>query len=358
MSPRVGGRRSAGFTLQKTAEGKMGRKIPDSLHDGAPEKSRLSKEELGRLRRRAGAGDREAFGSLCEAYRKVITGRLTTRTGNPWTADEICQQTFEKLYMMFIKGTFDPTRAFYKYVSKTAHSVMNDHLQRQGKGPIGSQIQRASGDGENILDRVPDNGPSPEESVIQSDLERSLSLDLLESRHRCRLELLRNLPVCCAKPHQITAFGYAKLLSIKPREVSGATISGRTLGHLTVDFFHSYLSTFDGKMSDELCSLLSEEFKSMMESYRMTKLEKKTEEIYPEDEYNRIRQDFPDTKVAGLRLQEFYTRDREACISDWCYKVKNRARNLIREGILCESKCAPSDAGGKNSTGSPSTWSI
>jgi len=140
------------------------------------------------------------------------------------------------------------------------------------------------------------------------------------------LEMFRLVCICCAKPHQIIALGFVKLLEWRPREAVDE-LSDQKLGILAEKLFDQYVLRFMGVFDRDR---LNESFSDLFD-----KMDRPPGACYGEDEYVSKIKGFE--RVGEITLRVFYGANPAQSLSDWCDKVKNRARKAVMEGRLCRT---------------------
>jgi len=306
---------------------------------------KLSPEEQRELAQRAKNCDQEAWGRLYGSYRKSILGFFRGRIYDKSIAEDLCQDTFLLAYKNLRECKYDPTYSFSKYLQNIRSIILmryysNGETIKVGEGEsenCGEKKKEKKGEGIQVKYRDPNEVQPPEPNADGSESYEDV-LDRI-SHHRSweetppqvkaliRLEVLRLTTICCAKPHQVISFDFIKLLEWRPKEVV-KELSDKKLRDLAENFVNDYLDTFKGFFNRErLCEYYSD---------LCLKLERLVKEVYLEPEYEeRIIKYFASTRVENLILKEFYGTNPEASLADWCYKVKERTRILLNEGIIC-----------------------
>lgn len=138
------------------------------------------------------------------------------------------------------------------------------------------------------------------------------------------IELLLITFRCCAKPHQLIAFVFNKLLEWKPQEIV-EELSDNPLKELSLKLREDYCSCFH-PFEEEIAPC----FSPLLE-----KMERDVREVYTEPEYLERLRDVMDQKVGSTCLRDYCGDNPTASIGDWANKVKERARRAIEEGIFC-----------------------
>jgi DNA-directed RNA polymerase specialized sigma24 family protein len=253
----------------------------------------LSREEQAVLTARAQDGDREAWGRLYSAFRKAILGLIAAKVGDFALAEDLCHDTFVRANNNLIKGKYDPTYPFYAYLRYLARLIVLDHFC--GADPA-----------------------QPREDE-PADVTEPVDVTL-------RLEMVELLGKCCAKPHQILAVGFIKLLEWRPREVVEER-SDHMLRDLLEEFFQNYLASFGGDIDAELLERYCREI--------FRKVGKRAGEVYTEAEYRKRLSLVRQHEVGKLVLRLFYTSNPEQSLYDWCDKVRGRMERMLKEGVCC-----------------------
>jgi len=282
-------------------------KPPGSSTDTKSRPAYLSKEEQVKLALAAKDGDNDAWGKLYSSFHKALLGFIAGKTGNIHDAEDLCQNIFMTARKNLMDGKYDPVYSFYSFL----RNITSFALKKYWEGSTRETVRDFSSDDESetkdAAKSLPDPGRGPE-AVLE------------------RLEMLRLMILCCAKPHQIIAVEFVKLLRWKPQEVV-RELSNRTLGYLSKKFFDDYLESFGG--------LIPKRNFYRYSSDQFIKILNRTEDVYAEAEYTDKLEDYKRIKVRELTFQLFYTAKKEASLHDWCDKVKNRMRNALQKGILC-----------------------
>jgi RNA polymerase sigma-70 factor (ECF subfamily) len=80
------------------------------------------------LIRAARGGDREAFERLIAAYHPRAYGYALRQTGDPHTAEDICQEALLKAFLFL--ASYDDRWAFSTWLFRIVHNTFLDHLRR------------------------------------------------------------------------------------------------------------------------------------------------------------------------------------------------------------------------------------
>lgn len=285
----------------------------------------LSHREEIDLAERVRAGDRDAWGVLYEHFHACLQGFIAGKTGDVDAAQDLVQECFIRAEKNLRGGRYNPEYRFYTFLRNIAGYLVLDYRCERFRGNSEGRRRAEASDGEG-------DGESPDASIpVPPD----------QADGTVRAELLRLAFLCCAKPHQLLAFGFVKLLEWKPREVVD-DLSRWPLGRLGERFCEDYYACLVAFL-DRRC------FFGYYCSPLLEKLEKGFGEIYEEPEYARIRPS-GEQRVKDLPFRAFFGAERspEATLSDWCDKVAQRARKAVKEGILCSGKGIGIGSGGRS----------
>jgi DNA-directed RNA polymerase specialized sigma24 family protein len=267
----------------------------------------LPRHEQVLLAKKAKDGDSNAWARLYESFYDAICGYLNGKIGgnNKQKAEDLTQDTFILAFENLQKGKYNPYFSFYTFLKNIAYFIYlryRDDIKRDRR--------RISKKDISDLDYLLINTWDP------------VTLTLY-------LEKLRLIFSCCAKPHQILAFLYVKLLGWKTQDVVG-DLSIEKLGRLTEQFCDEFYAGFLGLVEK------SQYDSCFIPLYK--KMEKSVREVYQEPEYKMVLERYLSSKVKGLFLKVFYSSNPkispENSLYDWCYKVKERAKKAIEEGIF------------------------
>jgi len=298
-------------------------KAPDSL------RIRLSKEKESELARRVAEGDDSAWEKLQSAFFPAITGFFMGSIRDSEDAEALANFSMWRAYGLVRKNRYDPKYRFYTFLRMVSRGILSEFRKTQSHrqntetfsgivSRIGSRDENKS-DGEAldiILDPVL---PPPEDR-----------LDVIN-------ELLELVFACCAKPHQIIAFGFVKLLGWTPRDMVNHLIDLKKVGELGDRFCQDYYLE-----AEVFCTL--EEFKQNVFARFYDKIEKLVSQVYKEKAYKKLER-YANEIVSTIAYELFFSKqDRSAAITDWCKKVAKRAQNVAVTGESCTDQVLESDA--------------
>jgi DNA-directed RNA polymerase specialized sigma24 family protein len=240
-------------------------------------------------------GHEGAWGTLYHSLVLPIRGFIASRVGSIDDAEDLAEECFIRARRSLSQGLFDRQYRLYTLLRSTALHLVQDYWRHRVRAE----------------ERLPDHSiPEPHSRAHQRTFFEPLE----------RLELLRLVFVCGAKPPQVLAFGFVKLLEWRPREMAQEHRAS-SLRNLRDDFLACYYAPLEQFLSKRIfystyCSPLSEAVESPVR------------EVYVEHEYCSLGAN-PDSTVGDLALEVFFGRDPAANISDWCDRVKTRTRKLI-----------------------------
>jgi RNA polymerase sigma-70 factor (ECF subfamily) len=120
------------------------------------------------LIQRAQRGDREAFNAIMDLYRERVVRMAFHMVGNPEDAQDLCQETFVKVYRSL--GSFDRKRAFSPWLYRIAHNVVLDFLRRKKVRPALMEP-----DPDHPLEEDPDpQAETPQEALLSKEMRREV----------------------------------------------------------------------------------------------------------------------------------------------------------------------------------------
>lgn len=133
---------------------------------------------------RARRGDEQAFTALMSMYQERVLRVILHIVGNPEDAQDLCQETFVRLYTTF--GRFDPSRAFAPWLYRIATNLCLDFLRRRKARPQTLQL-----DPELDLRDARALGDSPEGALLRKESRQAVmgALQKLPANYRTALVL-------------------------------------------------------------------------------------------------------------------------------------------------------------------------
>ena len=287
--------------------------------------------------------DQEAMERLCKAFWLAVVGRIAGRIPDKRNAEDYAQEVFVQACDDLTGSEYDGESTFYALLCRTIQRVLKEKKKGDEKTDrktrvktktfLSTDLTRPSDHGQtkDFMDSLPHPGTSQEP---ESDDEIAAEEDEI-----VWLELLRLLFLCCAKPHQVLAFGFTQLLEWTPRDFVERR-SDATLEQLGDEFCKTYFETCNA-FYDETCDvpfLGHDDFFDTTCSPLKAKLDSPVRTIYSEWPYRRLNPGV----VKERRFSEFYTAEcavnREKCIHNWSHKVKLKARKVKKTGKICARK--------------------
>ncbi len=267
----------------------------------------------------AHAGDNTAFGVLYEHFRAAICGHISGRLGNPEDVEDVSGDCFLLALKAVQQGRFDPQYSFYTFLRGIADNEIKRLLKRQYV-----QVPRFRNQGTPAY--VPKVLAIPEKGSVTGAwrlVDRMLASMPRHDAQAVASELLRLVLSCTTKPHQNLAFCLIRFLEWRPREVV-RDLSRFTLFQIAQRVYESFAVVFPGwKIGQDQDSRRRHcaEF--------WNRVEEPTAKVYPEPEYERLRTEYPGN-AQDLVLEAFYGPSPTASLSDWCDKVRRRARKAAK----------------------------
>ncbi|MBN1424741.1 hypothetical protein JXA88_09295 [Candidatus Fermentibacteria bacterium] len=268
----------------------------------------LSSEEQRQLAARVQGGDDSAFGTLYEHFFEALRGYVAGRVHSADAAD-IVSETFAAALPFLRDGRYDPQFSVYTLLRVMADSQIDHHLRR-------THVAAAS---------TPDQ-PTPQYQRRLRPLAEIPEIAAQPSQEieAATQELLLLVLACGAKPHQALAFCLIGFLEWRPREVA-EQLGSRSLFTLTRRVYddmsrHAFTDAGRRPLCRDHCP------------WFWQRLVAPVRDVYPEQEYDRARA--LTGPVGDLHLSTFFGPKPSASLSDWCHKVRRRARNALETGML------------------------
>jgi RNA polymerase sigma factor (sigma-70 family) len=285
----------------------MAKESSGSKRKKSKNKPHIPKDEQVRLAFKAKCGDEKALQKLFEAFYDAIFGYIYGKIYNRADAEDLCNDTFKQAQKSLMECKYDPEYSFYTFLRGIAYFKILDYWGRRSEQHQETVTSPEEDEKPDITQLIPFKGDSQYMIVF-------------------RLEILRLMILCCAKPHKVVAAEFRLLLQWKPQQIV-EELSDKELGVLSRMFFEEYLLTFSGGIRREtLYKYGSDQFK---------KIRKLTKVIYIEHEYTEKLEPYRENRVREIPLQVFYTDDPEESIYYWLLDVKHRMRNALEKGVLC-----------------------
>ena len=124
------------------------------------------------------AGDNDAFGVLVERYQSKVYNLALRMTGSEDDAADMAQETFLRAWRSLPALQF--ASAFSTWLFRMTHNICIDHLRSKKRKPTVSLTMQDDGGEETAQLDLPDPGPDPEQSLLQSE-ERTLVARALQA---------------------------------------------------------------------------------------------------------------------------------------------------------------------------------
>jgi len=294
-----------------------GVEIPRLTHEEEIEYARRFREEE----------DEQAWGKLYCSYLLALRGRLLGLTKSEYLAEDIADMAMERAKGRVLRAEWDTRYRFYTLLCYLCSSILAEQRRKRPWTVTESDLPVA-GDDSPSIENLPESMRNQSPQVI----------DMIEQQER-RIQLLRIIFHCCAKPHQIITTGFVNLLDWKPAEIVEQLVPRKKLGELGDHLWPEYYLKLDPAMGKE--EFLQDVCGSFYE-----KQDRMIGEVYREPEYERLR-DHERSKVAEVAYSIFFpapepkdvetkkSQKNAAAISNWCMNVKLRARYLVEHGKIC-----------------------
>lgn len=124
------------------------------------------------LIQRSQKGDTRAFNELYRLYEKRIYNFALRMSGNQDDAEDICQETFIRVYNAI--GSFRGDAHFSTWVFRIAHNVFLDMRKKSRAHPVSSLDDALELEESDVHRQVEDPNPQPQEVALSSELTKLL----------------------------------------------------------------------------------------------------------------------------------------------------------------------------------------
>lgn len=256
-------------------------------------------------------GSEAAFETLFGRYRAAVFGHIVARVRRREDAEDIAQDTWKEVQKKLRQ--YDSNRAnFAAFLKNHAHWKMVDYYRRRRDRDqveiLECDLQdprcEEGPEATSFMEQAKDLAPSPETLIAQAERFARLCERLL------MVTFSGNSP-----PHQLIAFGFAKLLEWKPREIV-SQLSGRCLRDLEAQLEDKYLQIACGQET-----VLRMCFKRLRE-----KMDCSVGEAIEDLNTRKVYTNLLDRITGRTILSDYYTDrdDPEQNIAHWCGSVKRR----------------------------------
>ncbi len=277
----------------------------------------LSPQRQQELAAKAQAGDSHAFGVLYEHLQLALTGHVSGRLSGSEDIEDVVGDCFLLALKAVRQGTFDPQYSFYTFLRGIADNEIKRFLKREyvqiprrGASPASSYVPKVLA--------IPE-GRSPQKDAWRSADQILANLPLADAE-AVAAELLRLVLSSPTKPHQNLAFCLIRFLEWRPREVVDE-LSARSLLDTAERIYESFAVLFPG-------AGFGEGYREQHCPGFWSRLERPVADVYRESEYEQLRSMSPG-RTGDLLFEAFYGPSPTASLSDWCDKVRKRARRGV-----------------------------
>ncbi len=265
-------------------------------------------------------GDEHAFGVLYDHFSQAITGYVAGKLSNVDDAKDLVADCFTKALSAMRDGKFDTRYSVYTFLRAIADNTIRRYLKQRYVRTPGHRGDAAPEYKPKLLYLVDrEHSAGKLWKAASQELQAMPAQDV----EAIAWELFRIVLSSCLKPHHGVVFGFIRLLEWRPREIV-KQLSDNSLHELTKRLYHDFASLFPSHRIPQ--TMAQDHCPKFFDS-----LERAAAEVFAEPEYENLR--VPPRKTGQLLLREFYGQNPSASLSDWCDKVRNRARNAMRVGI-------------------------
>ncbi len=141
-----------------------------------------------KLIKKMAKGDRDAFAELVELYKDKVYQVSYRMLGNAQEAEDVAQETFLRVYANI--GNYDPSYKFSTWIYRIATNLCIDHLRKR-KQVYSLDKQVEGTDGLDWHDRLADQSPNPEETLLTGELQGQVqqAIESLTPKYRSIITL-------------------------------------------------------------------------------------------------------------------------------------------------------------------------
>ena len=204
-------------------------------------------------------------------------------------------------------GTYDPNRPFVPFLRGIATHLLSRFVSR-------------------VCEALPEvEADTPASHAVRPAFRDALHRQRIPPQGwvLARFELIAVACGCGSKPHHVLAFMFVKLLEWRPREIWQELLDV-PLGSLYTRFVRDY----DRFLHDIGPGIWIDQRRSLARD-----LSRSVGEVYVEAEYGRLRSK-RHQPVRRLAFRDLLTPlDDPHVFSDWCDRVRNRAKALVESGV-------------------------
>lgn len=157
--------------------------LPTASGDG---KDREEANELDvALMRRVRDGDFDAFEQLIQIHQHSVLGTVAKMLGNPSDAEDIAQQVFIRVWKS--ASRYEPQARFTTWLFTIARNLVFNEVRRRRRKPTVSVQEREETTHRTLEDL---HGRSPDEDLLQAELERSVDRAIEDLPEKQRLAVV------------------------------------------------------------------------------------------------------------------------------------------------------------------------
>jgi len=255
---------------------------------------------------KAKQGSAPAFETLFSRYRAAVDVYIGSRVRRREDVEDISQDTWTEVLKKLSK--YDYQRAnFVAFVKNHAHWKMVAYYEKLGEWgrveilaqDLLRNFEEESG-ATDILKRVKDSSPSPEEIIEKAELlDRFLKVAFSSS----------------IAPHQLISFGFARLLEWRPREI-------------VAELSEQFLRNLEARLEDDDSRILLGQRTYLRErlSPLREKMDCQVDDVIEDPNTRAVYAHLLNRLVGQTKLSDYYTihGNPEQNIDEWSWSVKRR----------------------------------
>jgi RNA polymerase sigma-70 factor (ECF subfamily) len=122
------------------------------------------------LMARISRGDTDSFGVLLQRHRAPVLSYFVRMVRDQGLAEDLTQEVFLRVYQA--RERYQPDARFTTWLYRIATNLALNALRDRKSEKVAEVSERPDGDESNILDRMPDERPTVEEQMVESDRQR------------------------------------------------------------------------------------------------------------------------------------------------------------------------------------------
>ncbi|CAM3286817.1 RNA polymerase sigma factor SigW [Sporolactobacillus spathodeae] len=141
-----------------------------------------------RLIKKIKKGDHQAFAEMVDKYKNKVYVICFRMVGNKQEAEDLSQETFLRAYRYI--GQYDMERKFSTWLFRIATNLSIDALRRRKPG-VSLDAELPGTEGLALEAILPDNQASPDEKMVQNELETAVQKEIqrLPEKYRTAIVL-------------------------------------------------------------------------------------------------------------------------------------------------------------------------